>query len=161
MKTTVIDNQNLTKRNTNLTTPTEVGRLDRYRYLLNKYSNIADQISDLVSAQIDVFDNSQPDLLLRLADYSYWVNIVMSTLQTYLNRVYVLKNKELIKTISEIMNKLNRIKNFISSNSEEITNNMKIAIGLASDGFNELHSEEAEHFPEYRNVHYIRDRDLH
>ena len=38
MFTTALKNQNLTKRTTSLTNPTEVGRLDRYRYLLNKYS---------------------------------------------------------------------------------------------------------------------------
>lgn len=79
MFTTASKNQNLTKRTTSLTNPTEVGRLDRYRYLLNKYSSLADQINEFVSAQIDFFDISQPELLLRLADYNHWVTIILQT----------------------------------------------------------------------------------
>lgn len=120
MFTTASKNQNLTKRTTSLTNPTEVGRLDRYRYLLNKYSSLADQINEFVSAQIDFFDISQPELLLRLADYNHWVTIILQTLQTYQNRAYVLKNKELSKTIMEISCKLNKIKRYISRTQNKL-----------------------------------------
>ena len=159
MFTTALKNQNLTKRTAKLTNPTEVGRLDRYRYLLNKYSSLADQINEFVSAQIDFFDIFQPELLLRLADYNHWVNIILQTLQTYQNRAYVLKNKELSKTVMEISFKLNKIKRYISSNSEQITNNLKVALGIASDDFSEMSGDDSFEFPKFRNVRYVKDTD--